>query len=98
RGAISRVALGKSFGICEPVWIEERMRLVDTGVDIPDLNPGPGSCPAACCGPRSIRANDEVALAQSRVVKHIVLGALHHWCGCDCRQRRSVELHRHCVK
>ena len=74
------------------------MRLVDTRIDVADLNAGAGSGPAASGSPGVRRVDDLVALAQSRVVKRIILGALHHRCGCDCRQRRSVELHRHCVK
>ena len=43
RSAVSRIALGKSRRISEARWIEERMRLVDTAVDVPDLNAGAGS-------------------------------------------------------
>jgi hypothetical protein len=74
------------------------MSLLDTGVDIANLDTGTGSRSAAGGGPRARRVDDLVALAQVRVVKRVVLCALHHRCGCYSRQRRAIELHRHCVK
>ena len=98
RSAISCIALWKTIGICEASRIEKGMQVVDSCVDITDLDAGTGSRPAASGNPGVRRINDLVALAQIRVVQRVVLGALHHWSGCDCRQRRAVELHRHCVK
>ncbi len=98
RSAISCIALWKTRRVAESRRIEEWMRLVDSCVDITDFNAGTGSRPAASGNPGVRRINDLVALAQIRVVQRVVLGALHHRSGCDCRQRRAVELHRHCVK
>src|SRR4029453_18350904 len=84
RSAVSRIALWKTWRIAESRRIEERMRLVDTCIDVANLNAGAGSCPAASGSPSVRRVNDLIALAQIRVVKRVVLGALHHWCGCDC--------------
>ena len=51
RSAISRIALWETRRIAESGRIEERMRLVDTAFDIPDLNAGAGSRPAASGSP-----------------------------------------------
>src|SRR5262245_36298720 len=98
RIAISRIALWKTRRVAESRRIEEWMRLVDTGVDVADLNARAGSCPAASGSPGIRRVDDLIALAQNRVVKRVVLCALDHRGGCDCRQRRAVELHCHRVK
>ena len=65
RSAVSRIALGKSLGIAKAGWIEERMRLVDTLVDVADLDAGAGSGSAASGSPGIRRVDDFVALAQS---------------------------------
>ena len=62
------------------------MRLLDTRVDISNLDTRPGSCPAASRGPGIRRIDDLVALAQVGIIKRVVLGAPHHRGGCDCRQ------------
>src|SRR6266550_2311158 len=77
RSAISCIALRKTRRIAKAGWVKEGMCVVDTGVDISDLNAGAGSRSTASGSPRVRRVDDFVALAQSRMVKRIVLGALH---------------------
>ena len=96
--AILRIALGEPRGIAEPGWIEERVRLLDASVDVADLNAGTSGGPAAGLCPGAGGVDDVVALTQVRLVKPVVVGALHHWCGCDRGQRSSIQLHRHCVE
>jgi hypothetical protein len=98
RIAICCIALGEARGIAKTSRVEEWVRLVDAGVDIANLNASAGSRPAASGSPGVGRVNDLIGLAQIRVVERVVLGALHHWSGYDCRQRRAVELDRHGVK
>ena len=98
RIAICCIALGEARGIAEASRIEERMRLIDTGVDVANLNACAGNRSATGRIPGIHRIDDLVALAQVGMIKRVVLGALHHRCGCDCRQWRPVELDRHCVE
>ena len=58
RSAVSRIALWKSWGIAEASWVEERMRVINSRVDIPDLNAGAGSRPAASGSPGVRRVDD----------------------------------------
>src|SRR5262249_13122103 len=86
RSAISLVALWKTVRIAKSGWVKERMCMVNTRIDVADLDPGACRRSAAGGSPGVRRVDDLIALAQDRMVKHVVFGALHHWCGCDCRQ------------
>src|SRR5438093_1455101 len=86
RIAICCVALGpRSAGgrITEAGRIEERMCLVDPGVDIPNLDPGTGDSSSARGRPRSLCINNFVALAQVRVIKGVRLNSFNHGCSSD---------------
>src|SRR5262249_36776348 len=78
RIAIFRIALGEAWGIAKPRWIEERVRLLDASVDVADLNAGTSSGPAAGLCPGAGGVDDVVALTQVRLVKPVVVAALHH--------------------
>src|SRR4029077_2939909 len=85
RIAVCRIALRKAGRIAETSRIEERMSVVDTGINVADLDAGSGSGSSTSTGPRGVGIHDEMALAQVRMIKSIVLGALDHRCGGDCR-------------
>ena len=55
-------------GICEASRIEKGMQVVDSCVDVADLNARAGSRPAASGSPSVRRVDDFVALAQVRMV------------------------------
>ena len=56
--------------------------------------PVPAVRPATSRIPGTGGVDDVVALTQVRMVKRIVLGALHHWRRFDRGQRSPVQLHR----
>src|ERR1051325_10157529 len=98
RIAICSIAFREAGWIAETGWIEEGMRLQDTGVDIANLDTCSRIRSAACSIPGVHGINDFVTLTQVRIVKRVVLGAQHHGCGFDCREWRPVELNCHRVK
>jgi len=98
RIAVYGVALRKSRRVGETGRIEERMRIINTRVDVSNVDPGAGHSSAARFRPCTGSINNLVALAQIRVVKGVVIGRLHHWRGCNRLERRSVELNRDCVE
>src|SRR4029077_235648 len=98
RIAVCCIALGKASRITETGRIKERMRVVDASVDVPNLDPGAGHGSATSSGPRWVGIDDEMALAQIRMVKSIVLSALYHRRGCNCRQRGTVQFYSHRIK
>ena len=93
RSAICCIAFGKSCRIAEASRVEEEVQLVDPRVYISNLDTRAGDGPAACGSPGIRRVDDLVALAQVRVIKGVVLDALHHRRGCDRLQWRPVKLH-----
>src|SRR5947208_8950613 len=98
RIAIRCIALWKARRIAEAGWIEEGVRVVDTRIDVADLDAGAGSGPTASRSPRIHGIYDFVALAERWMIEGVVLSPGHHWCGCDRTQWCSIELHSHRVK
>src|SRR5437899_5424614 len=62
--AISRIALGEASRVGKAGWIEERVALVDSCVDVADLDSTSRIRPAASVGPGGGRIDDLMALAQ----------------------------------
>ena len=62
-------------------------------IDVPDLNSGTSSGPAACGVPRAGCIDNFVALAQVGIIERVVLNLLHHRSSRNRCQRRAVELH-----
>src|SRR5438094_543037 len=98
RSAICCIALGKSRRITEAGWIKEGMQVVDTGIDVANLDASSGHYSASSRRPGTLRVNDLVALAQVRMVKRVVLNALHHRRGCNCLKRGAAQFYGHGVK
>src|SRR5262249_33742493 len=78
RSAVGRIALRKPGRIAERGWVEERMQVADSSVDVSNVDPGTGVGSAACGHPSSRRINNVIALAQARMVEGVVLHLLHH--------------------
>ena len=66
RGAISLVALWKTFRIAKAIWVKERMCIINTRIDVADLDPGAGSCSAARRSPGARCVDNLITLAQGR--------------------------------
>ena len=98
RIAICCIALGKSGRIAETSWIEERVRLVDSAVDITNLNARPGNGSATRGIPSIRRIDDLVTLTQVGIINGVVLSPLYHRRGGNRLQRRAVELDGDCVE
>src|SRR5437016_3368889 len=98
RIAIRCIALWKARRIAEAGWVEEGVRVVDTRIDVTNLNAGAGSGPTASRSPRIHGIYDFVALAERWMIQAVVLSPVHHRCGCDRAQWCSIELHSHSVK
>src|SRR5205085_3360102 len=92
------IALRKTRRIAEAGWIEEGVRVVDTRIDVADLDAGAGSGPTASRSPCIHGIYDFVALAERWMIEGVVLSPVHHWRGCDPAQWCSIELHSHGVK
>src|SRR5262249_33706676 len=78
RKAISRIALGEARRIAEASRIEERMRLINTRIDVADFDTGAGTGSATRSIPGTGRIDDAVALAQAGMIEEVVLGPPHH--------------------
>ena len=78
RIAIDCIALGEAWRIAKASRIEERMRLINPRVDVPNLNPRAGNRSATGSIPASHRVDDVVALAEVGMIKAVVRGPLHH--------------------
>src|SRR5262249_4333549 len=96
--AIFRIAFGKARGIAETSRVEEGMRLVNTRVNVSDLNTRPSNGSATRGIPSIRRIDDLVALTQVGMINGVVLSALYHRRGCNRLQRRSVKFNRDCIE
>ena len=92
------IALWKTRRIAETSRIEEWMRVVNAGVDVTNLDARTCHGSPSSSDPRWVGIDNEMALAQVGMVERVILNALHHRCGRDRRQRRSVELHSNGVQ
>ena len=81
---IRRIALGEAGRIGKAGRIEEGVVLIDACVDVADLYASSRIRSAASAIPGAGRIDDLMALAQIRMVKGIVLDALHHRRALDC--------------
>src|SRR6266480_6550263 len=91
---IRRITLGEARRIGKAGRIEERVGLVNAGVDVADLDPSSGIGPAAGGTPGTARIDDLMALAQIRMVERVVLDLLHHRRACDRIPRCPIKLDR----
>src|SRR6266480_5887166 len=98
RIAVCCIALGEASRVGKTSRIEERVRLVDTRVDVSNLNARPCDGSAAGSIPSIHCIDDLITLAQVGMIQGVVLGPLYHWCGCNRLQRRPVKLNRDCVE
>jgi len=93
RVTVCCIAFRKPRRIAETSRVEEWMRIIDAGIDVANLDARACHGSATSSDPRWVGIDDEMALAQVRRVKSIILGPRHHRRGCNGRQRRSIQLH-----
>src|SRR5262245_36598656 len=74
------------------------MIVVDTRIDVADLDTGTSIRSAAGSTPGIHRIDDLVTLAQAGIIEGVVLDSLHHWRRGDCRQWRPVKLNCDSIK